>query len=181
MKKLFCLYCIVCLLAVISGCGKYDVLIETTTTVTTTTTSPPILWRGWPCAFRDNRLDIYTRKEVDGSDVVTSSEGSLVTGYYERKELRIIKITVYQSRHQVILRFYPFDDAVVMISETIRYATDKPLYEITEDDMYLESVLQAVIKDDQVYHYINEREPMCLSDDTWYAEIYTKAVEALAT
>jgi len=64
--------------------------------------------------------------------------------------------------------------------ETTIYATDKPLEEITEDDLFLDAVVQAVIKEGKVYHFIDEREPMFLSEDTWYAEIYAKAVETLS-
>ena len=143
------------------------------------TPSPTVYWRGWPYAFRENMLDVYLLKEIEDNDFIQSSEGSLVAGYYKNEELRIIKITVCQSRHQVILRFYPFNDAVVMIEEVIRYATDKPLHEVTEDDMRLDKVEQAIIKDGQLYYYIDEREPMYPSDNTWYAEIYAKALEAL--
>jgi len=178
MKKASVLSCAFLFLLLLWGCTKSEALQETLSTPPTA--SSAVQWRGRPYAFRDNRLDVYVRKEIEGPDFIQSSEDSLLTGYYENEQLRIIKIAVYQSRHQVILRFYPFDDDVVIIEDTIIYATDKPLSEIKEDDMRLDSVLQAVIKDGQVYHYIDECELMYLSDDTWYAEIYTKAVEALA-
>jgi len=35
------------------------------------------------------------------------------------------------------------------------------------------------IEDGQLYYYIDQREPMYASDNTWYTEIYAKAIEAL--
>ena len=181
MKRFFALS-VISVFMLLWGCTQGEFPQDThvaTTTDATIITSPPVYWRNWPSAFRDNRRDTYTRIEIEGSDLFQSSEGSLVVGYYENKELKIIILTIYQSRHQVILRFYPFGDVVVMLEEIIRYASDKPLPEITEDDMRLAAVSQMVIKEGKEYSFIDDHEPMYASDNTWYAEIYAKAVEAL--
>jgi len=46
--------------------------------------------------------------------------------------------------------------------------------------MCLGAVLQVAIEDGQIYHYTDPFGPMYASDNTWYAEIYEKAVEALS-
>lgn len=115
---------------------------------------------------RNQEVDIYQRVEVCANDFIVSSEGSIVVGYFKNEELRIVNITVFQSRHRVILRFYPFDNYIVMVEETIRYATDKPLEEITEEDFIREISEQIIITTD---------------DNSWYVEIFEQAVQALST
>jgi len=183
MKKLCCFF--IFLLLCLGACGGFNAPIEVgmTHTVIESSSVFPLYWQrpyGGVCAHRNSMLDRYSLIEIEGSDLIMSSEGSSLTGYYANKELRIIKIAVYQSRHQVILRLYPFGNDVAIVSEKIIYASDKPLSEITEDDYFLDKVFQAVIKDGLLYEYIDDREPMHLSDNTWYAEIYAKAVEALS-
>jgi len=182
MKKLMSMFCILFLSIGISSCDEFHSPDAATTFAVAESSTPLFYWYspyGGVCAHRNDRMDTYNRAEIEGSDLIMSSEGSLLTGYYENDELRIIKIAVYQSRHKVILRYYPIGDAVAIIEETIRYASGEPLSEITEDDFYLDEISQAIIKDDQLFQCIDQREPMVASDNTWYAEIYAKAVEAL--
>jgi len=173
MKKFYCFLLII--LLCFGACGTGENTTEESTQASTT-----FDWLyGGVCAHRNDMMDIYTLIEIDGSDLITSSEGSLVTGYYENQELRIVKIAVYQSRHKVFRRFYPFGNDIVITGEKIIYATGEPLSEVTEEDLRLDAVFRALIKDGQVYCYTDEPEPMCDPGDTWYAEIYEKAVEAL--
>ena len=105
MKRIFSLGIVPIFLLFLWGCVK-DTSLQEISAVSTTvsaTSSPEIYWYGlgWGCVQRDLAVGAYSRVEIDGSDFITSSEGSLVTGYYENKELRIIKIAVYQSRHKL--------------------------------------------------------------------------------
>jgi hypothetical protein len=46
----------------------------------------PVYWPyGGVIAHRNDRMSSYSRAEIDGCDFITSSEGSLVTGYYENE------------------------------------------------------------------------------------------------
>ena len=181
MKNLLCLYCILFLFMGLAGCGEPDSPIEA---ATTTANTLPLYWRGWPygqvCAQRDLAIDTYSVREIDGSEMIRSTEGSDITGYYdENNQLQIMEIAVYGEIGRWIDRFYPMQDAVAIKSESIWYTT-APFSEVTEDDQYHDGTARMSIEDGQLYYYIDTREPMYASDDTWYAEIYAKAVEALS-
>jgi len=151
------------------------------TAITTSATSTKVYWR-WPyghaCALRDRAVDAYRQVEIDGNDLIQSTEGSSITGYYdEDKQLQIMEIIIYREVGRSILRFYPMKDAVAIRGETIWYTV--PFCELTEEDQYFDGTERMSIEDGQLYYYIDEREPMYPSDNTWYAGIYAKALEAL--
>lgn len=124
-------------------------------------------------------MDSYSHIEIDGSDLIQSTEGSSIIGYYdESNQLQIVEIAVYGETGRWIDRFYPMQDAVAILSESIWYTT-APFSEVTEDDQYFDGTARMSIEDGKLYYYIDTCEPMYASDNTWYAEIYEKAVEAL--
>jgi len=178
MKQLLRFACLLSAIITIGGCER----ISENPRADTASSSKSFEWiYGYHCLERDRSMDTYEQKEADASGFVQSSEGASVIGYYTKNgDLRIIEVGVYQSRHKVICRFYPLKDAVAIICYTIVYATDAPLHEVTEDDMHVSSISQFAIQDGQVHCYLDEREPMLASDNTWYAEIYAKAVAALS-
>jgi hypothetical protein len=185
MKKLLWPGIAFVLLLCLPGCTKRQEFLSTVSTAAsttiTTTASPAVYWGyGLDCARRNRAMNTYRQAEVDGSNIFPSCDGSSVTGYYDNSnKLRIMEVIIYKSRGKSILRFYPFEQAVAIIGQEIIYATDAPLNEVTEDDMYLDAVSQLVIKDGKVYYYLEAFQPMLLLNSTDYAELYEKAVAAL--
>lgn len=182
MKKLLCICFMIILLAGISACREAETYAVSITTAVIAEPALPVHWQGWAygqaCAQRDRAMDNYSRTETDGSDLIQSTEGSAIIGYYdESKQLQVIEITVYREIGRSILRFYPFEDAVAIKSEDVWYTA--PFSEVTQEDQYLDGTARMSIENGQLYYYIDEREPMYLSNNTWYAEIYAKAVDAL--
>ena len=181
--KMLCMCCIFVLFLGFSACNESELSNENTSPATTTRgSSMPLYWRGWPygyaCALRDRAIETYTQIEIDGSELIGSTEGSVIIGYYDKDEqLQIVKIAVYGETGRYTECFYPMKDAVAIKSESIRYTV--PFVEVTEEDQYSDGTARMSIEDGKLYYYIDTGEPMYPSDNTWYAEIYAKAVEAL--
>ena len=147
---------------------------------------PAVAWSyGRACALRDRAMEAYRQVEVDGSGMIKSTDGSSIIGHYdENNQLQIMEITVYGETGRWIERFYPFDDAIAVACENIKYfVTFGEILErglgLTKEDEYLDAAHRMVVKDGQVYHYTGDYKPMVLSDDAYYAELYAKAAAAL--
>jgi len=181
MKKFLSLCCFLFLVAGLVACGESNAPAES---VTTESNALPLYWRGWPygqvCAQRDRAMDSYNKIEIDGSNLIASTEGSTISGYFDDdRQLQIMEIIIYGETGRGIDRFYPMKDAVAIKSESIWYTT-APLSEVKENDQYRDGTARMSIENGQLYYYFDTREPMYASDNTWYAEIYAKAVEALS-
>jgi len=114
---------------------------------------------------------------AEPNTVFKSTEGSTVEAYYENKDLKILKIAIYGEMGRFKLFYYPIEDILAVVKNTIQYS--QHLY--WDEDTLIEypSQQKMIIKDGQLYYFVDSNEPMYTSDNTWYAEAYEKAVAAL--
>jgi hypothetical protein len=128
---------------------------------------------------REAKLESFKCDEYSyhAGELFMTTLGSATHAYYEDNILQILKVYLLGETFRVEVFYYPFDDYLIVICNDIRYSQ----HVFWEEGELREYPVQRrmIIKNSQLYYFIDAGEPLYTSDNNWYAEIYAKAVEAL--
>ena len=172
MRKICCL---IALLLCLGACGGLPA-------PEAPETPPALEYSEWEfdreCYWREALIDTYTEVEIDGIDIYKTTEGSVITAYYDGDEaLQIVKVNLYGETFRCELRYYLSAEFLSVVCEDIRYST--PYYWEEEETVEYVSLRKMLIKDGQLYYFVDRDEPLYMSDNQNYLDIYETAIQAL--
>ena len=165
MKRIFAVVLMSIFLLLLNGCTESE-----------------LLWSSdWDYTQRDLAINSFSQVEVCSNDLIRSSQGSFIRGYFENEKLQIVEIVIFGVLGRSIIRFYPFENAVTVIRESIRYTVpfDELIEHNREDVEFLYSTQRMVMLEDRVYDFTDENTPLVLSEDAYMLELFATALEAL--
>ncbi|MCL2494946.1 MAG: 5'-methylthioadenosine/S-adenosylhomocysteine nucleosidase [Oscillospiraceae bacterium] len=135
--------------------------------------------------MRDASIDTYEKTEADASGIYPAKKGSFFRAYRDGNgDLKIVEAAFDFETSRVICRYYPFEDILALTCDRVEYSShffSEDTDEFGEaDELFDYTILRKmIIKDGQLYYFIDDGEPLYMSNNQDYLKIYEDALNAL--